>query len=217
MQKIVFFWRGVGPGLLVQGPSLLRLTDRRCSAPNTSSTRCKEAPKTPNLPTRAVAKRQRQSDRDLDSAPGQPRRSSNQKKGLRFGSKRPVDAHFRFGLKTAPTPNEAEPRLHFNTEAAPTREEEPLKISTRLAQRSGSYGPPNIASKSLLLQSAIDRRQRPRGSRKFLWSISTNSSNQQKRRRRITTSWTPRAASRSTATLHWRTQRPRPAWGELTH
>ena len=46
----MFRWRGVGPGYVVQGPSLLRPADSRRSAPNSSSTGRKEASKNEIFP-----------------------------------------------------------------------------------------------------------------------------------------------------------------------
>ena len=184
--------RGVGPGYFVQGPSLLRTTDSQKSAPNSSSAGCKER----NLSTLAVAKRHGQSSSSFDSLCGQSQGSFDKKRSLRFGSERPVDAHFRFGLKTAPTPNEAKPRLHFFIEAAPTQAEQLPKASTRLSQRCGSDAPSNFVSKRLLSKSATDRRQPPPASRKIVWSINIDSRIQQERRQLISIHGTSTAASR---------------------
>ena len=124
-----------------------------------------------NLPSRATAKRQGQSGSAFDSLSGQLKRSFDQKQSLRFASRRPVDAHFRFGRKAAPTPNEAKPRLDFYSEASLSQSKLSPKISTRLSQRLGSDAPSNFASKRLLPKSATDRRQLSLASRKFLWSI----------------------------------------------
>ena len=123
--------------------------------------------KNKKLPTGAAGERMRQSISSFDSLFVALRRSSTQNLSLRFGSERPVDAHFRFGTKYAPTPNDKEPRAENYIEASSSRVQQSLKVSSRLIKRFVRYAASNIASKRLKVKNANNRRQLLRGSRNF--------------------------------------------------
>ena len=99
------------------------------SAPNSSS----EAVRGGKLQTAAESKRVEQSTSASESSFLQPLRSFDQKESARFGPELPVDAHLRFRRKSAPTPNDAQPRLHIRFVAAQRGYQQRVKVSTRLA------------------------------------------------------------------------------------
>ena len=84
------------------------------TAPNSSS----EIAKNAELQSRIKSKPIDQSTSASRSILPKVIRIYNQKESARFGLERPVDAHFRFRFKSAPTPNDAEPRLHIRIVAA---------------------------------------------------------------------------------------------------
>ena len=164
---------------VVQGQSLLR-PQLRVNRRQTARQLEAKSVQIRKFILRIAGKRVGQSSPALDSILGQPKQSFDQKQSLRFDPERPVDAHFRFAVKTTPTPNESEPRLLLHIEASSARATHSLQISSRLTKRLVRYDPPNFASKRLLLESATDRRQLHPTPSKFRGSILKSNQSQQK-------------------------------------
>ena len=169
--------------------------------------------KNKKLPTGAAGERMRQSISSFDSLFVALRRSSTQNLSLRFGSERPVDAHFRFGTKYAPTPNDKEPRAENYIEASSSRAQQSLKVSSRLIKRFVRYAASNIASKRLKVKNANNRRQLLRGSRKFSRSFNIDKRIQQKRLQLATTNGDSPSTPPASSTLYWRILLLRPVPG----